>query len=416
MITKVKGTQDMLDLRLFNYCVDTAKAHLAAHHFTEIATPIIEQTELFKRSLGVDTDVVSKEMFILNSIDPEESLCLRPEATAPIMRTFLENHIQQTPWKVFTYGPMFRYERPQKGRYRQFHQLSVEVIGSSAINQDVQLITLFERLFHEKFKLNNFVMNLNFLGCSEDRARYRDDLKKFLLSPEAAGICATCQVRREKNIMRVFDCKCEACQAIYVNAPQLTDYLCDSCAAEWTELQDGLDLLSVSYVLNPRLVRGLDYYNKTVFEFTSSNLGAQSAFCAGGRYDQLAQQMDSKDDFPSIGAAIGLERLMLLLEPMQESLPMMQVLPLHVVLPMASEYQQLALLLADELIAQNLCTEVLFEGSLKSMMRKANSLGARYVLLLGENERIGAFVTVKNMVTGDEQKVPQADIVKFLKG
>jgi len=416
MITKVKGTQDMLDLRLFNYCVETTKAHLAAHHFTEIATPIIEQTELFKRSLGVDTDVVSKEMFLLNSLDPDESLCLRPEATAPIMRTFLENHIPHTPWKVFTYGPMFRYERPQKGRYRQFHQLSVEVVGSSAINQDVQLITLFERLFHEKFKLNNFVINLNFLGCPEDRVRYRDDLKIFLLSSEAAGICATCQVRREKNIMRVFDCKCEACQAIYVNAPKLTDYLCEGCANEWAELQDGLDLLSVSYAINPRLVRGLDYYNKTVFEFTSTNLGAQSAFCAGGRYDQLAQQLDSKDDFPSIGAAIGLERLMMLLEPMQESLPMQQVAPLHFVLPMAPEYQQLALLLADELIAQNLCTEVLFEGSLKSMMRKANNFGARYVLLLGENERVGAFITVKNMVTGDEQQVQQADLLKFLKG
>jgi histidyl-tRNA synthetase len=416
MITKVKGTQDMLDLRLFNYCVDTTKAHLATHHFTEIATPIIEQTELFRRSLGVDTDVVSKEMFILASQDPEESLCLRPEATAPIMRAFLENHIQHTPWKVFTYGPMFRYERPQKGRYRQFHQLSVEVIGSSAINQDVQLITFFERLFHEKFKLNNFVLHLNFLGCPKDRVRYRDDLKTFLLSPQAGGICGTCQVRREKNIMRVFDCKCETCQAIYTQAPKLTEYLCETCANEWAELQDGLDLLAVSYVLNPRLVRGLDYYNKTVFEFTSTNLGAQSAFCAGGRYDQLAQQLDSKDDFPSIGAAIGLERLMMLLEPMQESLPMQQVAPLHFILPMAPEYQQLALLLADELIAENLCTEVLFEGSLKSMMRKANHFGARYALLLGENERVGAFITVKNMVTGDEQHVPQADIVKFLKG
>jgi len=341
MITKVKGMQDMLDLRLFNYCVETTKAHLAAHHFTEIATPLVEQTDLFRRSLGEETDVVSKEMFLIASQDPEESMCLRPEATAPIMRAFLENHIQQTPWKVFTYGPMFRYERPQKGRYRQFHQLSVEVIGSSAINQDVQLITFFDRLFHEKFKINNYVVQLNFLGCPADRARYRADLKAFLLSPQAAGICATCQVRREKNIMRVFDCKCETCQEIYTKAPKLTDYLCADCAAEWSLVQEGLDLLSVSCVLNPRLVRGLDYYNKTVFEFTSTNLGAQSAFCAGGRYDQLAQQLGSKEDFPSIGAAIGLERLMLLLEPMQESLPFHQEQPLHVVLPMGQEYQQL---------------------------------------------------------------------------
>jgi len=414
MITKVKGMQDMLDLRLFNYCVETTKAHLAAHHFAEVATPLVEQTELFRRSLGQETDVVSKEMFLIASATEEDSMCLRPEATASIMRSFLENHIQHTPWKVFTYGPMFRYERPQKGRYRQFHQLSVEVIGSAAINQDVQLITLFDRLFHERFKLNNYVLQLNFLGCPEDRARYREDLKAFLLKEE--GICATCLVRREKNIMRVFDCKSEACQAIYTKAPKLTDYLCAGCAGEWKQLQDGLDLLSVSYALNPRLVRGLDYYNKTVFEFTSTNLGAQSAFCAGGRYDGLAQQIGSKDDFPSIGAAIGLERLMMLLEPMHESLPMRQEQPLHLIVPMAVEYQQLALLIADELTAQSLCTEIVFEGSVKSMMRKANNLGARYALLLGENERIGAFVTVKNMVTGEEQHVPQADIVRFLKG
>lgn len=416
MITKVKGTQDMLDLRLFNYVIATTKAYLALHHFTEVATPIIEQTELFKRSLGTETDVVSKEMFLIDTRDADESLCLRPEATAPIMRAFLENHVQQTPWKVFTYGPMFRYERPQKGRYRQFQQVSVEVIGSASINQDVQLITLFDRLFHDVFKINNYVLQLNFLGCSEDRVRYRADLKKFFLSPAAADICETCKIRREKNIMRVFDCKSEVCQKIYEAAPKLIDYLCAGCAAEWEHLQEGLDLLSISYALNPRLVRGLDYYNKTVFEFTSTNLGAQSAFCAGGRYDQLAQQLESKDDYPSVGASIGVERFMLLLEPMLEKLPLPQLPVLHHVLPMGQEQQQLALLVTDELTAHGLCVEAQLEGgSVKSMMRKANSCGARYVLLLGADEQAGNFITVKNMVTGDEQKVSQAELVKFLK-
>jgi len=421
MIKRVKGTQDFLDLRLFNYVTDSISAHLMNYHFTHIAVPIIEHTELFKRSLGTQTDVISKEMFIIaphqheaSEESIEGSICLRPEATASMVRAFIENQVQTTPWKVFTYGPMFRYERPQKGRYRQFHQVSMEVIGSASISQDVQFIKMLDRYFHEKLHMNNYALLINFLGCPEDRAKYRAKLAKFLEAHKDA-LCATCLVRKETNIMRVFDCKSESCQELYKKAPFIAENLCDQCSTEWKTLQDQLHLLSVSYSYKPTLVRGLDYYSKTVFEFVSNNLGAQNTFCGGGRYDQLISQLGGTPDQPSIGAAIGIERLMLLLE-LQDRLALPQPPTLHVVMPMSDEQKILALLIADTLQAAGFCVEVLLDGdSIKSMMRQANKMGAAYCLLLGSEEQEQRAVTVKNMVTGTQERIAQVDLVNYLK-
>lgn len=423
MISRVKGTQDFLDLSLFNTIIDQCKKHAAVYGFTEIATPIIEHTELFKRSLGLNTDVVNKEMFLIaggNSSDQDQdnsdSICLRPEATASIVRAFVENQVQQTPWKVFTYGPMFRYERPQKGRYRQFHQISLEIIGSAAVAQDVQLIKMLDRFFSEKLLCSTYALHINYLGCPQDRAAYSVTLKKFLDSV-ANYICPLCTERKEKNILRVFDCKNPNCQQVYTKAPRISDSLCVSCAQEWNQLQEQLSLLSVSYHHNPALVRGLDYYSKTVFEFVSGNLGAQNAFCAGGRYDQLVSQVGGKEDQPSIGAAIGIERLMLLIEGHKDKLPIPHQAPLHAIIPLTVQQHALALLLADELQEHSLATEIFVEGdSLKSMMRKANKLGARYCLLLGEDEQAKREVTVKNMMTGHEERIAQTALVGYLKG
>jgi histidyl-tRNA synthetase len=391
---------------------------VALYGFTEIATPIIEHTELFKRSLGLQTDVVHKEMFLIAGSPEQEdadSICLRPEATASIVRAFVENQIQQTPWKVFTYGPMFRHERPQKGRYRQFNQISFEIIGSAAVAQDVHLITMLDRFFSETFSSTNYALHINYLGCAQDRVAYSATLKKFL-DAHAGNLCSLCLERKEKNILRVFDCKNPNCQQVYTQAPRISDALCTTCIQEWQQLQEQLSLLSVSYHHKPTLVRGLDYYSKTVFEFISANLGAQQAFCAGGRYDQLVTDIGGKQDQPSIGAALGIERLMLLLEPYDNSRLMPAQLPLHVIIPLSGQQHTLALLLADELLAQNLATEILLEGdSLKSMMRKANKLGARYCLLLGEDEQAKREVTVKNMVTGQEERMAQTALVGYLK-
>ena len=418
MITRVKGTQDFLDLRLFNWLISQVHAHLATANFTEIATPLIEHTQLFSRSLGLQTDVVSKEMFIIQPREgQEESICLRPEATASMVRAFVENHIERTPWKVYSGGPMFRYERPQKGRFRQFNQVTIEVIGGANILHDVQVITLLDRFFHEKLSINNYALLINFLGCFNDRQEYKQLLYDYLQETALSVMCENCIERKEKNIMRIFDCKQAPCQQIYKNAPFIADNLCEACEVEWQQLQSTLELLSISFVCQPTLVRGLDYYNKTVFEFASNDLGAQNAFCGGGRYDQLVSQLGGKQDQPCVGAAIGIERLLMILERQADRIQLPVLPALHVIMPFGAEQQALALLIADELQARGLCVQVMLDSdSFKSMMSKANKWGARFALLLGPDEQQAHQITVKHMVTGVQEKVAQAHIVDYLMG
>jgi histidyl-tRNA synthetase len=418
MIPRVKGTQDFIDCTLFNFIIDTIKKHLTFYHFTEIQTPILESVDLFIRSLGTHTDVVSKEMFLIESRQEssEDRICLRPEGTASTVRAFNEHHIQITPWKVFSWGPMFRYERPQKGRFRQFHQVTMEIIGSGSIAEDVQCITMLDRYFHEVLRLSNYALVLNFLGCSQDREKYLIMLKKFMDKPDVLNnICVQCTERTKHNIMRIFDCKNQQCQDLYTKAPHIADHLCESCAPEWQDLQNQLQLLSVSYAYRPTLVRGLDYYNKTVFEFVSKDLGAQDTFCGGGRYNQLVKDLGGNQDKPAIGAAFGIERLMLLIEPLRDQLQIPHAPSLHMIIPMTTAQHTLALLLADELRAHNICTDVILEGSMKSMMRKAGNSGAAYALILGETEQQNRTVMVKNMTTGTEESVAQVNVVKYLK-
>ncbi len=412
MITRVTGTQDFLDLSLYNYVVTTAGHHVMQYHYTEIQTPILEPLDLFVRSVGTETDIVSKEMFLIDQQTTSEKICLRPEITASIVRSFIENGIQQTPWKVFTYGPVFRHERPQKGRFRQFHQLSAEAIGARSITEDAQFIVMFDRLFGEKYNLGTYALLINFLGCASDRAVFREKLVTFLETQPA--ICTNCHQRKHTNPLRVFDCKNPTCQQIYRQAPVITDFLCPQCQEEWAMLQQELLLLSVSFIHNPRLMRGLDYYSKTVFEFTSDNLGAQNAFCGGGRYDSLVSILGGKEDQPSIGAAFGIERVMMLLQPHINQLPLAHKPSLYLIIPLTPAQQPLALLLADELRAKSLCTDILCDGSVKSMMRKADKMGATSVLILGETEQQNKTVTIKNMKTGTEETVPQINAVTHI--
>ena len=414
---RVKGTNDFLDLTLYNFIVDTIKKHLGIYAFTQIDTPILEHTELFKRTLGLHTDVVNKEMFLIQphgqDKDDKDSMCLRPEITASMVRAFVDNGVQTTPWKVFTIGPCFRYERPQKGRFREFHQVSMEVIGSGALAQDVQMIKMLDRLFHEVLKFNDYALLINYLGCPQDRVAYRATLKKFL--DAQTDLCENCMVRKEHNIMRVFDCKVEADQEKYKKAPHIIDHLCGQCDQEWKQLQGDLELLSVTFKVQPSLVRGLDYYNKTVFEFVSGGLGAQNTFCGGGRYDQLVTQIGGKQDQQSVGAAIGIERLLMILEQYKDTLPLPHAPKMHAILPLGDAQKTLALLLADELQAVGLCTEVMVEGgSIKNLMNRANKLGASYALLLGDDEQAKNEVTVKNMITGTQERMAQAQVVKYL--
>lgn len=414
MINRVRGTQDYLDLKLRNFVLDLAKKHLECYNFSEVETPILEYTKLFARSLGEHTDVVSKEMYVFGSEEGEESICLRPEGTASIVRAFVENNVEKKPWKVFLHGPMFRRERPQKGRWRQFDQLSMEIINSESISQDANFIKILDSFLSDKLGLQDYILKLNFLGCFQDRKQHKEELAKFL-DTKKSEICETCQVRREKNILRIFDCKNEKCKKIYLNAPKLTDYLCSECDKEWHKLQEILQILSVSFVHDFTLVRGLDYYNKTVFEFSSKELGAQEAFCGGGRYS-LGKDLDAKEDYPSIGAAFGMGRLLMLVEKNLDKIQLPQEKVLHVILPMSEKQHNLALLLSDNLYSNGLCVDILLEGaSMTNMMKKANKLGAKYVLILGENEQQSHSVSIKNMQTGQSEMVKQADVAKYLK-
>lgn len=420
MIARVKGTQDILDLRLYRFVKNVLKKHVEKYHFTPIRTPILEPLELFKRSLGTETDVVNKEMYIVTSAhagaeNAEDSICLRPEATASTMRAYYNNHIEARPWKVYSTGSMFRHERPQKGRYREFTQTTFEVLGATSVASDVQLITMLDRLFSHELHMSNYALMINYLGCAQDRVRFKQELALFL-EQHSAQLCSNCMVRKERNIMRVFDCKNESCQQLYTKAPQLVTFLCAGCASEWQQLQSMLSQLSVTFSYQPRLVRGLDYYNKTVFEFIGMSLGAQNAFCGGGRYDGLAQLLGAAQELPSVGAAIGIDRLLLLLEQQQDKLPLEPQKPLYAILPVSEDQQMIALLVADELQAAGLVVETFLEGdSMKSMMRKANKLGAVAALIIGEEEQSRREVSVKFLTNGNEEKIAQIELVKRLR-
>jgi histidyl-tRNA synthetase len=414
MIHKIRGTQDFLDTTLFNFIIEQTRNHLKFYGFQEIATPILEPVALFKRSLGLETDIVSKEMFIVKNEASSEEICLRPEATASTARAFLENSTIRLPWNVFSYGPMFRYERPQKGRFRQFHQINMEMIGAASIAYDALLLSMLDRLFSEVFKLDCYALTIHFLGCQQDRENFKATVHSFL-DAHIQQLCDQCKVRKEKNILRVFDCKQESCKALYVSAPRMTDQLCTVCAEEWKELQYLLELLSISYTIVHTLVRGLDYYNKTVFEFVSMNLGAQNAFCGGGRYE-LMKQLGAQHEQSSLGVAIGIERLMLLLEPISAKLPLPQKERLHVILPFSKEQHPLALLIADTLLRAHLCTEILYdENTIGKMLKKADKLGARYALIVGPDEQKINAVTVKDLQTGISETIAQTMLISRLK-
>ncbi len=414
MISRVRGTQDLLDLNLNNFIIEQIKKHVQNYNFTYIQTPILEYTKLFIHSLGEQTDVVSKEMYVFPSDgSKEDSICLRPEATASVMRAYFENRVEEKPWKVFSFGSMFRRERPQKGRWREFTQLNFEVINSNSVAQDVQFIKMLNSFFSDKLKIENYVLKLNFLGCLDDRIKHKEKLNEYLES-FSTEICETCLKRKDSNILRVFDCKNPKCQEIYKDAPKLTDFLCTECSTEWNKLQETLHILSINFILDPKLVRGLDYYNKTVFEFASPDLGAQDAFCGGGRYS-LGKEVGAKDNYPSVGAAIGLGRLLLLAQNNIDKLNISQAPALYLILPMSEKQHDLALLMANELQTNNICTDILLEGaSIKSMMRKANKMGAKQVLIFGDDEQNNNTVTIKNMQTGESKVVNQSDVINNL--
>jgi histidyl-tRNA synthetase len=420
MITRIKGTYDLFDTKALESLTHILRESVTRNGYQEVITPILEPLELFIRSLGDQTDVVSKEMYravgSAAGVQHEASaeVALRPELTASIMRAVVQEPPTRLPLKLFSIGPCFRYERPQKGRLRQFTQASIEVIGSLSIAQDALFIRMLDTLFMELLS-GGYVLVINFLGTPADRTAHRTALVQFLQTHEQQ-LCATCQTRMHTNPLRVFDCKNPDCQKLYEQAPVITNYLGADSRTRWTTLQELLHDLGVSYIIQPKLVRGLDYYTDTVFEFVATDgLGAQNTFCGGGRYERLALELGAREDLPSLGAGIGIERLLMLVQDRQQGKPATSERAGTCVIPLSTEQKPLALHVTVYLLQHGMmCDTLLDDQSIKSMFKYADARAFRFAIILGEQEQIDGTATVKDLLTGNQTAVKQADLVKYL--
>ena len=405
IIKAQKGTKDILpaDMPVWHLMEKNAEEIFSRYGAKEIRTPIFEATELFARGVGDTTDIVNKEMYTFEK--SERSLTLRPENTAGVVRSFIENGMHRLPMpvKLWYKGPMFRYERPQAGRQRQFHQVGVEVFGIKQPTADAEVILMAVN-YLKSLGLNDLSVELNSLGCPECRDEFKLHLKA-VLRPYLKDLCPDCQTRYEKNPLRLLDCKVPECQEIFskpeIQEVIMSDFICEECAEHFNELKKYLDELKINYSINKLLVRGLDYYNRTVFEIKSNNLGSQNAVCGGGRYDSLVRNLGG-EDIPAIGFAMGMERLAYLLGEKEDKKTTAFVV---------SNNPAEALKLAEELRKDGISCE--FDLSNKKFVKQIEkaSKTAKYALILGEDELAAGKVTVKNLETS-EQKTISRQIVK----
>jgi histidyl-tRNA synthetase len=410
-IKAIRGFNDILpdEIGKWQFIEDTAREVFEGFGFSEIRIPIIERTELFSRGIGEATDIVEKEMYTFTDRSGN-SLTLRPEATASMARAYLEHQIYSFDpvAKLYCIGPMFRYERPQKGRYRQFYQIDAEVFGVENPMVDAEVILMLIH-FLKKVGLEKLELQINSLGCRACRPRYREELKIFLTN-RSFQLCEDCQRRLHTNPLRIFDCKVETCQEAIADAPQVIDFICDECQRHFDKVKEYLGIADLTFTLNPRMVRGLDYYTRTAFEVVSYQLGAQNAVTGGGRYDNLFQEIGGLD-VPGIGFAIGMERLISLLPKEKE----FTQFPHLFIAALGEETYKEAYRLANQLHLQGIRTELDYEGkSLKSQMRRANKLRARYVLILGEEELKRGKAVLRNMETKSQEEIPIVDILKVI--
>jgi histidyl-tRNA synthetase len=387
---------------------------LSSYGYSEMRLPIIESTDLFARSIGEVTDIVEKEMYTFADRN-DDSMTLRPEGTAGCVRAVVQHNLAVTPQRLWYMGPMFRYERPQKGRQRQFHQLGVEAFGVATPDQDAELIAICRQLWRRLGVDDALQLEINNIGSADDRARYRDALVAYL-SQHRDQLDADSQRRLESNPLRILDSKSPDTQAVLDGAPGLQDYLDDATQSEFQVLLGYLDALGMSYVLNPRLVRGLDYYNKTVFEWTTEHLGAQSTVCGGGRYDSLVETFGGKAT-PAAGFAVGLERLTLLMQALD--ITVSSPADLYVITADENAYQH-SLPRLDALRRQFPDIDIvqhLGGGSFKSQFKRADKSGAAWALVYGEAEVAAGQVTLKPLrAEAEQQTIPDAELETFLAG
>ncbi len=384
------------------------------YNYREIRTPIFEHTELFQRGVGETTDIVEKEMYTFFDRG-ERSVTLRPEGTAAVVRAFIEHkmYAEPQPTKLYYLGPMFRYDRPQAGRYRQFHQFGVEAVGAAGPAIDAEVIVLAVHML-EQLGLTGLQLFINSVGCPQCRPLYKTALQQFL-QEKTGRLCGDCQSRYERNPLRILDCKNKECGELTQGAPAVVDCLCPECAAHFSRLQSLLTGAGIAYSVNPRLVRGLDYYTKTAFEIQYPPLGAQSAVCGGGRYDGLIAQCGG-EPMPGIGFGMGIERVMLALE--KQGLLTQGAKPLALFLAgMGDAACNAAFALLRKARAAGLAAEMDYmDRSLKAQMKYAAKIPARFVAILGEEELAEQVVSLRNMNSGEQTKVPFEKLIETMLG
>lgn len=414
MINIPKGTKDVLPAEAYkwHFVENTARRIAALYGLKEIRTPVFEHTELFLRGVGDTTDIVNKEMYTF--LDKgERSITLKPEGTAGVVRSFIENGGGGgvLPQKMYYITPVFRYERPQAGRLREHHQFGVEIFGGKGAETDAEVI-LLARDYIAALGVEGVELNLNSIGCKHCRPKFNEALREYL-RPHLSEMCPTCNARFEKNPLRILDCKEEKCAAINAGAPRSVDFLCDECREHFEKLKAILDDCGVAYTLNPKLVRGLDYYSKTVFEFVSTSIGAQGTVLGGGRYDTLIENLGGPS-VPAVGFGSGIERMLLVLENTGKTIP--QEAPLGVYAAGLDEAgRRAAFLLVQELRQKGISADFDHAArSVKAQFKYAGKVGARFVVAIGSNELESGMYTIKDMAASTSESVAAADAAAYL--
>jgi len=409
-----KGTQDILpeDISKWYYVEDMIKEVLKKYGYKEIRTPFFEYTDLFVRGIGESTDIVTKEMFTFPD-RKGRSLTLRPEGTAPVVRAYLENSMGRISKviKLFYLGPMFRCEKPQSGRFRQFNQFGIEIIGTKSPAADAEVI-LTALDVYKTLGLKNLEILINSVGCKKCRASYIQKLKKYLKNKKDF-LCSECKERYTKNPLRVLDCKKDSCKRIIEEAPVIIDNLCQECELHFAEVKSYLNDQKIIFHEDPRLVRGLDYYTKTAFEIISGELGAQNAIAGGGRYDDLVEELGGKAT-PAVGFAAGIERMIIAIDQQKVELPLKKGVDIFVA-KVNEKNQDRAFRLLQKIRNAGLSADMDYSGgSLKSQMRIANKISARYTVIVGEEELSKNMVILRNMQTKEQKEVKIDSIINEL--
>ena len=406
LITKsVKGTQDVLPKESYKwqFIEKIMREEANAHSFKEIRTPVFEHTELFQRSVGDTTDVVQKEMYTFNT-KGEDSITLRPEGTAGSARAILEHGVYNDgyPIKAYYFTSCYRYEKPQKGRLREFHQFGMEVYGAASYFADAEVICAADSIF-KRLGVKGLNLEINSIGCPNCRANYHKALKEYF-AEHTSELCETCLSRLEKNPMRILDCKSPICSKTAKKAPTVLDYICDDCREHFEGVKKCLDSVGIEYTVNPTIVRGLDYYTRTVFEFVSSSIGAQGTVCGGGRYDGLIEELGGQHT-PSLGYAIGIERLLLLLEAQGIEIPAAPTCDIYIA-GLGEKAQLKSFELVKTVRSSSLSAECDIVGrSLKAQMKYADKIGAKFSIVLGDSEIESGKAQLKNMETGEKAEI-----------